>query len=77
MFLCMNRIRNAVLQTKFCCKFPGITLPSTTGIHKLINKVMSARSLLDKKPNKFCMLTKGKLDKTGTRLQNTPLKSLK
>jgi hypothetical protein len=33
-------------------KFPGITVPSTTGIHKLINKVWSTGSLLDKKPSK-------------------------
>jgi hypothetical protein len=35
---------------KFRHKYPGITVPSTTDIQKLINKVRSAGSLMDKKP---------------------------
>jgi hypothetical protein len=37
---------------KFRHKFPEITVPSTTDIHELINKVRSTGSLLDKKPAK-------------------------
>jgi hypothetical protein len=39
-------------QRKFRSKFPGITFPSTTGIHKLIKKVRYTGSLLDKKSAK-------------------------
>jgi hypothetical protein len=34
------------------CKFPRITVPSTTDIPELINKVRSTGSLPDKKPAK-------------------------
>jgi hypothetical protein len=37
---------------KFCCICPEITVPSTTDIRKLINKVRSIGSLLDKEPAK-------------------------
>jgi hypothetical protein len=37
---------------KFRHKFPGITVPRTTGIHELINKVRATGSLLDKEPAK-------------------------
>jgi hypothetical protein len=63
---------------EFHCKFPGISVPSTTGIHKLINKVMSTGSLLDKKPAKNCrVLTEEKQYKIWARLEHTPLKSLR
>jgi hypothetical protein len=40
-------------RTKFRSKIPGITVRSTTGIHKHINKVnRSSESLIDKKPAK-------------------------
>jgi hypothetical protein len=57
---------------KFCGKFPGITVPSTTGIHKLIRKVRSNGSPLDKEPNKedSCVLTKDKLDEIVTMLDD-------
>jgi hypothetical protein len=35
---------------KLIVNFLGITVPSTTGIHRLIKKVRSLGSLLDKKP---------------------------
>jgi hypothetical protein len=63
---------------KFCRKFPGVTIPSTTGIHKLIYKVRSTGSVLDKKPAKKCrVLTKEKLDEIKARLEHTPQKSLR
>jgi hypothetical protein len=37
---------------KFRRKFPGITVPNTTGIHELINKIWFTGSLLDNKPAK-------------------------
>jgi hypothetical protein len=66
-------------QRKFHHKFPGITVPSTTGIHKLNKKVRSTGSLLDKKPakKKWCVLTKEKLDDIRARLEYTPQKSLR
>jgi hypothetical protein len=54
------------------------TVPSTTGIHELINKVRSTGSLLDKKPaKKHSVFTKEKLDEIGARLEHTPQKSLR
>jgi hypothetical protein len=62
---------------KFRYKFPRITVSSTTGIHKLIKKVRSAGSLMDKKPaKKHHLLTEEKLDEIGSRLENTQQKSL-
>jgi hypothetical protein len=62
---------------KFHHKFP--TVPSTTGIHELINKVRSTGSLLDKKPaeKKSRVLAEEKLDEIGGRLEQTPQKSLR
>jgi hypothetical protein len=58
---------------KFCYKFPR----KSTGIHKLIKKVRSAWSLLDKKPaKKHHLLTEEKLDEIGSRLENIQQKSL-
>jgi hypothetical protein len=63
---------------KFCRKYPGNTVPSTRGIHKLIDKVRSTGSLLDKKPaRKRRVLTEEKLDEIGARLEHTPHKSLR
>jgi hypothetical protein len=63
---------------KFWNKFLGITVPSTPSIHKLIHKVRSTGSLLDKNPvKKHCVLTEEKLVKIGVRLEHTPLKSLR
>jgi hypothetical protein len=63
---------------KFCFKFLKITVPSTTDIHELINKGRSTGSLVDKKPVEKChLLTEGKLDKIGARLEHTPQKSLR
>jgi hypothetical protein len=53
---------------KFRLKFPGITVPSTAGIHKLSNKVRSTGSLLDKKPaEKRRVLIEEKLDEMRAR----------
>jgi hypothetical protein len=63
---------------KFCCKFPGITVPSIAGTYKLINKVRSTRSLLDKKPAKNRHVpTEEEIDKIRARLEHTPQKSLR
>jgi hypothetical protein len=51
---------------KFHRKFPGYTIPSTTGIYGFIKKVRSTGSLLDKKPaTKLPVLTEEKLDEMG------------
>jgi hypothetical protein len=51
---CMNRMWNMIplekCQRKFRRKFPRITVSSTTGFHKLVEKVRRAESLTDKKP---------------------------
>jgi hypothetical protein len=57
---------------KFRRKFPGITVPNTTGIRELINRVRSTGSLLDKKhANKDRVLTEEELDKIWGRLEDT------
>jgi hypothetical protein len=59
-------------QRKFHRKLSGITVPSITGIHKLIKKVRSTGSLVDKKPaKKYQALTKEKQDEIGARLEHT------
>jgi hypothetical protein len=51
---------------KISQKFPGYTIPSTTGIYGLIKKVRSTGPLLDKKPAiKLPVLTEEKLDEMG------------
>jgi hypothetical protein len=64
---------------KFCLKFPRITVPSTTGIHKLIKNVRSNGSPLEKKlvTNAVHLPTK-KTDELEDRSeQHTPQKTLK
>jgi hypothetical protein len=55
-FSCMNRMWNVVplesVGRKFRRKFRGIMVRSTTGVHKLIDKVRSTGSLLDNMPAK-------------------------
>jgi hypothetical protein len=56
----------------FVMNFPGITVPSTTDIHKLKNKVRSTESLLDKKPvKKRRVLTEEKLRNKGWKRTDT------
>jgi hypothetical protein len=63
---------------KFQHKFPRITVPSTTDIHKLIEKVRFTGSLLDKKHAERCnVLNEEKLDEIRARLEHTPEKSLR
>jgi hypothetical protein len=63
---------------KFRRRLPGITIPSSTGIHEPINKVRSTGSLLDKKPaTKRNVLTEEELDEIGPTLEQTPQKSLR
>jgi len=51
---------------KFCHKLSGVTVPSTTGIHKHIDEVWSNGSLLHKKSFQKChVLTERKVDKIG------------
>jgi hypothetical protein len=48
------------------CKFPRVTVLSTTGIHKLVNRVRSTGSLLDKIPiKKGLVVTEEKFDEVG------------
>jgi hypothetical protein len=59
-------------------KFPGVTVPSTTGIRKLTNKVKSPGSLLDKKSaDKLCIPMEEKTDEVRARLEYTAHKSLR
>jgi hypothetical protein len=54
-FLCESYVKcdsARKCRRKFRRSFTRITVPSTTDIHKLINKVRSTGSLLDKKPAK-------------------------
>jgi hypothetical protein len=59
-------------QGTYCHKFSWKTVPRTRGIHKLIKKVGSTGSLVDKKPARKChVLIKEILVKMGTRLEHT------
>jgi hypothetical protein len=63
---------------KFRGRFPGEPVPSKHGTHYLVNKLKTAGSLLDKKPDwKRNVLTEEKLDDIGSRLETSPRKSLK
>jgi hypothetical protein len=62
----------------FINKFPGNTVPSTRGVQKLIKKVRSTGSLLDKKPARKChVLTKEIPDEIRAKLKHTPEKSVR
>jgi hypothetical protein len=62
---------------KFRGKFPGTAVPSTIGIHELLNKVRSTGSLPEKKPaDRRRVLIEEGLDEIGARLEHTPQKTL-
>jgi hypothetical protein len=72
MFFCTSSMWNAIplkkCRRKFRPKFPGITVPSTTGIHELIKKVTSTGSVLDKGPAKKVVVTEENLSEIWDRL---------
>jgi hypothetical protein len=59
-------------------KFRDDGVPSIQAIHNLVNKLRLMGLLRDKKQKRKCrVLTEGKLDDIGARLEHTPRKSLK
>jgi transposase len=65
-------------QRKFRLKFLNERVTSIQTIHNLVNKLRSTRLLIDKKQkHKRRVLTEGKLEDIGARLEHAPRKSLK
>ncbi|KAJ4440888.1 hypothetical protein ANN_10735, partial [Periplaneta americana] len=58
-------------------RFAGVRIHSRSTIHDLVNKVRRTGSFLNKKcVQQCCVLTEGKLDEVGARLEHSPRKSL-
>jgi hypothetical protein len=62
---------------RFSHRYPGVRIPASSTILRLVKNVRSAGSLLDKKcTRQNAMLTEETLDKIRTRLEHSPRKSL-
>jgi hypothetical protein len=62
---------------KFRRRYPGVRIPASSTILRLVKKVRSTGSLLDKKyTRQNAVLTEETLDKIGARLEHSPRKSL-
>jgi hypothetical protein len=62
---------------RFCHRYPGVRTPASSTILRLVKKVRSTGSLLDKKyTRQNAVLTEETLDETGARLEHSPRKSL-
>jgi hypothetical protein len=61
----------------FCHRYPGVRIPASSTILRLVKKVCSTGSFLDKKYTKQnAVLPEEILDKTEARLEHSPCKSL-
>ncbi|XP_067011906.2 uncharacterized protein [Anabrus simplex] len=59
-------------------KFPDVQVPGRTSIHRLVNKLRTTGSLLDKKRNKpRTVLTQETVSNIGNALERSPTKSLR
>jgi hypothetical protein len=64
-------------KTRFRHRYPGVRIPASSTILRLVRKVRSTGSFLDKKNTRQnAVLTEETLDKTGARLEHSPHKSL-
>jgi hypothetical protein len=62
---------------RFCHRYPGVRIPASSTILRLVKKVCSIGSFLDKKyTRQNAVLTEEMLDKIGARLEYSPRKSL-
>jgi inhibitor of nuclear factor kappa-B kinase subunit alpha len=62
---------------RFLRKYPGVRVPASSTIFKLVKKVRSTGSVLDKKYSRQnAVLTEEVLDEIGARLEHSPPKSL-
>jgi hypothetical protein len=61
---------------RFCRRYPGVHIPASSTILRLVKKVCSTGSFLYKKyTRQTAVLTEETLDKTGARLEHSPRKS--
>jgi hypothetical protein len=62
---------------RFCRRYPGVRIPASSMILRLVKKVRSTGSFLDKKYiRQNAVLTEETPDETGARLEHSPHKSL-
>jgi hypothetical protein len=62
---------------KFRRRYPGVHIPASSTIFRLVKKVRSTWVFSDKKyTRQNAVLTEETLDETGTRLEHSPRKSL-
>jgi hypothetical protein len=62
---------------RFHHRYPGVRIPASSTILRLVKKVCSTGSLLDKKyTRQNAVLTEETLDETGAKLEHSPSKSL-
>jgi hypothetical protein len=62
---------------RFCHRYPDVRIPASSTILRLVKKVRSSRSFLDKKyTRQNAVLTEEMLDEIGARLEHSPCKSL-
>jgi hypothetical protein len=62
---------------RFRRRYPGVLIPASSTILRLVKKVRSTGSFLDKKcTRQNSVLTEETLDETGARLEHSPQKSL-
>jgi hypothetical protein len=64
-------------ERRFRHRYPGVRIPASSTILRLVKKVRSTGSFLDKKyTTQNAVLTEETLDETGARLDHSPRKSL-
>jgi hypothetical protein len=62
---------------RFCHRYPGVCIPASSTILRLVKKVCSTGSFLDKKyTRQNAVLSEETLDEIGARLEHSPHKSL-
>ncbi|XP_069695687.1 uncharacterized protein [Periplaneta americana] len=79
-FICSNFLKNkspAQCRREFQERFPGVDPPNRRTVHKIVHKFKTTGSVLDKKSNRRRhILTEETLDDIGSRLEQSPQKSL-
>jgi hypothetical protein len=62
---------------RFCLKCPGIQIPASSLVFKLVKKMHSASCLLDKKyTRQNAVLSEEELDEIEARIEHSPFRSL-
>jgi hypothetical protein len=79
-FLCDSYVKKKFYKSwkrRFRHRYPGVRIPPSSTILRLVKKVRSTGSFLDKKyTRQNAVLTEETLDKIGARLEHSPRKSL-